>query len=149
MNTLTRSLFVASLAAVLALSGTPSHAAETFKIIAGGTAPYSPIKMGFKPSGCNTALVSSPLNGLDAKIVSAAPYAGKTVMVSWTATVDWAASTGVAYLFAGWDSRCNEVGFEGVPAGTRAWKVAVPAGLKWMVVQTTVSADLTVTITPI
>jgi hypothetical protein len=147
MNKLARTAFVAPLAAVLAFSATPSHAAERFTILAGGTSPYSPLRLAFKPSGCNASLVSSPLNGIDSKIVSAAPYAGKNINVSWSATFDVAGSTGVAFLFSSWNGACNENILTGVNGGSRTWRIAMPADAKWIAVQTTVSANLEVTIT--
>lgn len=91
--------------------------------------------------GCNQAVVSTPINGVDARVVSAAPYAGKTISISWAAT---AAAPSPGGLYASFqDSRCVGIAADSRSHTPGTWTFVVPSNARWMVISALGTANVT------
>lgn len=137
-------LLVAGTGAVLAPSA--QAATATFTLKAGAFAPYGSAAQAWKASKCNTAVIGSPADGIESKILDARPFANRVTKVSWTGTFDLNGGTGVAMTMHTYDAGCTETTIGASPAGLRKWSLTVPANARWIVIQADKAVDLTVTV---
>lgn len=160
MRTTGRGSLLAAAAALVTLTVTgvgSVQAAGTYHIEAGGYPNWrgtgqtyggfdsrgSATELAFAASGCNLTAVGD-LQGKDAYVLDARPYAGTWITTDWTAAVDAGGRSYVSY----YGQYCNFTNAQRL----EPWKGAttgyffVPAWAQWMVFTTELKADITFTI---
>ena len=154
-----RRLVVAGLAVVCAVSSfSGAHAAESYTIRAGWAPNWrgagqsyggydargSLTEYSFSSTGCDPSSLSSELQGVDAYVLDARPYAGTTITTQWTAAAGLAGRSYVNF----YGQYCNGfTAFRTEPWTTSTTSaVTVPAQAHWMVFTAELKKDISFTI---
>lgn len=140
------------LAVVMAMivAAPDAKAAGPYTIAGPGTSPFPATVLAWDLSRCNTAILNSPANGVEARIVDVSAFAGKTIRLTWTHLYSAAApGTGLFFQAKFYKPNCDGFG-----VGSLDWNInkntmtmAVPAGVKWGAFSSLASAQISFTIT--
>lgn len=117
--------------------------------IALGAAPgFSAVRTTFVQQRCAAALVSSPSNGTDARIIDASGLAGFWANVGWQGTK--LVPNDSSYLTAAFiDGNCLVTGSSPASPGAAnpgSWQFFVPHGTRWLVVEAAKVANISFSI---
>ncbi|MGQ0432455.1 MAG: hypothetical protein ACT452_08625 [Microthrixaceae bacterium] len=127
-----------------------AQAAGPYTIAAPGTTPFSATVLAWDASRCNPTILTSPLNGVEARIVNVSAFAGRTIRLTWT-HIGSAAAPGLGLHF---QAKAYTASCSGSGIGSLDWSptkntmtMPVPAGTKWMSFTSLASAQISFTIT--
>ena len=135
-----------ALAVAVAALGTafagPSRAAGPYTI-AGPSAPFADGFTRFVLAGCDPSLDNGPTDGIDSQIVDVSGRGGTTLAVIWSANPEVAANFNGQLTAKFRSDSCAHVG-EGTPVSKTPgrWDVPVPVGTRWLVVVSSMEAQV-------
>ena len=128
-----------------ALAFVPAASAEgPYTITSSGAYGSSAAETAFVGSGCNDAVGSSAVNGLDARILNISHRAGSRITINWTSPVPGGVGSLAATFYS---PGCTRMGATiASPTAPGSWAVDVPGGARWISVASAGKANVTFTI---
>jgi len=150
IKTLFRAAAIAPLAGALLLTNPADAAGPTYTIAAGHTVLTSITNLSFQLSSCSQAVADSALNGTDARIVNVSAFAGRNVIINWSAT--GASGTGLmtSYFYKADCDRAVDAANASQQTSTPGpWRQKIPGGTKWMAIDALGFVDIKFTITAV
>ena len=131
-------------AVALGTAGSPAQAAQTYTIKASKV--LFGAEDGFTNAKCDARYLTSPLNGISSVVVDISSRAGLNVPASWSADRRAANVVGGSLRPNFYNGDCTLMASVTEQTGTPgAWTLKVPAGAKWLVIESLYSFDVRVT----
>lgn len=145
-------LAAAAVALASPFSHGPAQAAGPYNI-AGSNLGFSATEIAWGVQSCNSSFISSPANGLDARVINASAFAGKSVTITWATPASAVAKGfGLSNILTTYNSACVSTTFSGQgidplnPNGPNSMRATLPTNTKYLLVRGFGSANINFTI---
>jgi hypothetical protein len=117
-------------------------ASTSYTIDVGGVPPLGVTRQEFTRENCDGSFTSSKLNGLDGYVVDVSRWQGQTLPIFWGGP----ATAGAGLTGELFTARCQATPNPSLYSPTPGWwRVTVPIGSNWLVVQPNNAVDVTFT----
>jgi hypothetical protein len=139
------------MAGIGVLVATPAHAGDSYTITAAGNGQGAgALDLLMQASKCSPTVINSQANGLDARVLPAAPYRGRRVKFTWTAAASSPTSSGSVGQVFSFDAGCSSTNLgRTTDAPGRNWYVDIPPSAEWLVVHGDQAVSIVFTVTPL